>query len=75
MTATELLLTAREEDGEAVLEFRVGAAGADELNLQDHLAWLGTETRTAGVEQEIHFVCSRTSRPRFDTSSFTIWTS
>ena len=49
----ELLLTAREEDGEAVLEFRVGAAGADELNLQDRLAWLGTETRTAGVEQEI----------------------
>ena len=49
----ELLLTASEEDGEAVLEFRVGAAGSDELNLQDRLAWLEAETRAADVEQEI----------------------
>ena len=49
----ELLLTAREEDGEAVLEFRVGAAGSGELNLQDRLAWLGEQTRVARVEHEI----------------------
>ncbi|MDE2806252.1 MAG: hypothetical protein OXN18_14015, partial [Gemmatimonadota bacterium] len=50
---SELLLTAREEDGEAVLEFRVGAAGSDELNLQDRLEWLGEQTRAARVEHEI----------------------
>ena len=49
----ELLLTAREEDGEAVLEFRVGAAGSGELNLQDRLEWLGEQTRAARVEHEI----------------------
>jgi len=49
----ELLLTAREEDGEAVLEFRVGAAGSDELNLQDRLEWLREQTRAARVEHEI----------------------
>ena len=49
----ELLLTASEEDGEAVLEFRVGAAGGDELNVQDRLAWLGPQTRAARAEQEI----------------------
>ncbi len=48
-----LLLTAHEEDGEAVLEFRVGAAGADELNLQDRLSWLGEQTRATRVEHEI----------------------
>ncbi len=50
---SELQLTASEEEGEAVLEFRVGAADSDELNLQDRLAWLGTETRAGRVEQEI----------------------
>ncbi|MYE35298.1 MAG: hypothetical protein F4X23_10635 [Gemmatimonadales bacterium] len=50
---SELHLTASEEDREAVLEFRVGAAGSDELNLQDRLAWLGTETRAGRVDQEI----------------------
>ena len=49
----ELLLTAREEDGEALLEFRVGAAGGGELNLQDRLEWLGERTRAARVEHEI----------------------
>ncbi|MXW17200.1 MAG: hypothetical protein F4123_08280 [Gemmatimonadetes bacterium] len=49
----ELLLTAREEDGEAVLEFRVGAAGSGELNLQDRLEWLEEQTRVARVEHEI----------------------
>ena len=49
----ELLLTARKEDGEAVLEFKVGAGGADDLNLQDRLAWLGEQTEEAGPEQEI----------------------
>ena len=49
----ELLLTAREEDGEAVLEFRVGAAGGGELNLQDRLEWLEEKTGAARVEQEI----------------------
>ncbi|MDE2973729.1 MAG: purine/pyrimidine permease [Gemmatimonadota bacterium] len=49
----ELLLTAREEDGEAVLEFRVGAAGSGELNLQDRLEWLGEQTGAARVEHEI----------------------
>ena len=48
-----LLLTASEEDGEAVLEFRVGAVDRDDLNLQDRLAWLEAETRAADVEQEI----------------------
>ncbi|MCY3546823.1 MAG: purine/pyrimidine permease [Gemmatimonadetes bacterium] len=48
-----LLLTASVEEEEAVLEFRVGAAGGDELNLQDRLAWLDAETRAADVEQEI----------------------
>ena len=50
---SELHLTASEEDREAVLEFRVGAADSDELNLQDRLAWLGTETRAGRVDQEI----------------------
>ena len=49
----KLLLTAREEEGEAVLEFRVGAAGGGELNLQDRLAWLEEETVAARVEHEI----------------------
>ncbi|WP_419947681.1 uracil-xanthine permease family protein [Candidatus Palauibacter sp.] len=51
----ELLLTASEDDDEAVLEFRVGAAAADsdDLNLQDRLAWLEADTRAADVEQEI----------------------
>ena len=49
----ELLLQAREEDGEAVLEFKVGAASADELNLQDRLTSLDAETRAARVEQEV----------------------
>ncbi len=49
----DLLLTAREEDGEAVLEFRVGAAGSDELNLQDRLEWLEEQTGAARVEHEI----------------------
>ena len=49
----KLLLTAREEDGEAVLEFRVGAAGGGELNLQDRLEWLEEETVAARVEHEI----------------------
>ncbi|MYA33842.1 MAG: hypothetical protein F4164_13155 [Gemmatimonadales bacterium] len=49
----ELLLTAREEDGEAVLEFRVGAAGSGEINVEDHLAWLGDQIRVARVEHEI----------------------
>lgn len=48
-----LLLTAHDEDGEAVLEFRVGAAGADELNLQDRLSWLGEQSRATRVEHEI----------------------
>ena len=50
---SELHLTASEDGGEAVLEFRVGAADSDKLNLQDRLAWLGTETRAGRVEQEI----------------------
>ena len=50
---TELLLTAREEDGEAVLEFRVGAAGGGDLNLQDRLAWMEESTRAARVEREL----------------------
>lgn len=49
----ELLLTASEEHDEAVVEFRVGAADSDELNLQDRLAWLEADTREADVEQEI----------------------
>ncbi len=49
----ELLLLAREEDGEAVLEFKVGAASADELNLQDRLTSLDEQTRAARVEQEV----------------------
>ena len=49
----ELLLTAREEDGDAVLEFRVGAADGGELNLQDRLAWLGEQAGAARVENEI----------------------
>ena len=49
----ELLVTACREDDEAVLEFRVGAAGGDELNLQDRLAWLGTPTRAERLDQEI----------------------
>lgn len=49
----ELLLTAREEDGEAVLEFRVGAAGGGELNLQDRMEWLDDQAGAARVEHEI----------------------
>ena len=49
----ELLLTAREEDGEAVLEFRVGAAGSGELNLQDRMEWLDEQAGSARVEHEI----------------------
>ena len=49
----QLLLTAREEDGEAVLEFMVGAAGSGELNLQDRLARLGDQVRVARVEHEV----------------------
>ncbi len=49
----ELLLLAREEDGEAVLEFKVGAASADDLNLQDRLTSLGEQARAARVEQEV----------------------
>ena len=48
-----LLLVAREEDGEAVLEFKVGAASADEINLQDRLSSLGGRTGAAWVEHEI----------------------
>ena len=49
----ELLVTACREDDEAVLEFRVGAGGGDEFNLQDRLAWLGNPTRAERLDQEI----------------------
>ena len=49
----ELLLTARRESREVVLEFGVAAAGEEELNLQDRLAWLGEETESRQPEQEI----------------------
>lgn len=49
----ELLVTAYKEDDEAVLEFRVGTGDAEELNLQDRLAWLGAPAGADRLDQEI----------------------
>ncbi len=49
----ELVLTARKENDEAVLEFRVGAADSDQLNLQDRVAWVGEETDVPPLEQDL----------------------
>ncbi|MYB06433.1 MAG: hypothetical protein F4Y24_08770 [Gemmatimonadetes bacterium] len=48
-----LLLTASREKGHAVLQFKATAAGQEELNLQDRLAWLGDETGSELEEQAI----------------------
>lgn len=50
-----LLLTAREEDGEAVLEFIVGAAGDDTSNLQDRVALLAEQPTEARASVEVSF--------------------
>ena len=48
-----LFLQASLRDGEAVLEFRVGAAGDEYLNLQDRLEWLPDQTEEARAEHEV----------------------
>ncbi|MDE2958413.1 MAG: purine/pyrimidine permease [Bacteroidota bacterium] len=48
-----LLLMASLKDSDVVLEFRVGAAGAEYLNLQDRLAWLPDQAEAARAEHEV----------------------
>ncbi len=49
----ELVLTARKENDQAVLEFRVGAADSDQLNLQDRVSWVGEQADVPPVEQDL----------------------
>ena len=49
----KLVLTARKENDQAVLEFRVGAAESDQLNLQDRVAWVGEHTDVPPLEQDL----------------------
>ena len=48
-----LTVTAHRESDEAVMEFKVGVIGGDQLNLQDRLAWLGDQGGAAVPEREI----------------------
>ena len=48
-----LLVTARRDSGDAVLQFKAAAPGQEDLNLQDRLALLGEEARSEPEEQEI----------------------
>ena len=50
-----LLLTAREEDGEAILEFIVGALGDDNSNLQDRIALLAEQPPEPELASEVSF--------------------
>ena len=49
----ELRLTASKKDNNAVLEFRVGAAGNDELNLQDQLEWIDDRVEITQIEHDV----------------------
>ena len=49
----ELRLTASKKDNHAVLEFRVGAAGNDELNLQDQLEWIDDRVEVTQIEHDV----------------------
>ncbi|MXZ05688.1 MAG: hypothetical protein F4Y90_09470, partial [Rhodothermaceae bacterium] len=49
----ELRLTASKKDNHAVLEFRVGAAGNDELNLQDQLEWIDDRVEITQIEHDV----------------------
>lgn len=48
-----LLVTARRDAGDAVLQFKAAAPGQEDLNLQDRLALLGDEAQSGPEEQEI----------------------
>ena len=49
----ELRLTASKKDNHAVLEFRVCAAGNDELNLQDQLEWIDDRVEITQIEHDV----------------------
>ncbi|MXY07146.1 MAG: hypothetical protein F4Y61_00690 [Rhodothermaceae bacterium] len=49
----ELRLTASKKENLAVLEFRVGAAGNDELNLQDQLEWIDDRVEVTQIEHDV----------------------
>ena len=49
----ELRLTASKKENHAVLEFRVGAAGNDELNLQDQLEWIDDRVEITQIEHDV----------------------
>ena len=74
----ELLLTARKENDEAVLEFRVGAADSDQLNLQDRVSWVGEQADEPPVEQDLslrllgHFASSVRHRQFRNTEVVTL---
>ena len=50
-----LLLTARKEDGEAILEFIVGAVGDDNANLQDQMTLLADQPPETALASEVSF--------------------
>ena len=50
-----LLLTARKEDGEAILEFIVGAVGDDSSNLQDQMTLLADQPPETALASEVSF--------------------
>ena len=50
-----LLLTARKEDGEAILEFIAGALGDDNSNLQDRIALLAEQPLEPELASEVSF--------------------
>ncbi len=49
----ELRLTAFKKDNDAVLEFRVGSASNDELNLQDQLEWIDDRVEITQIEHDV----------------------
>ncbi len=49
----ELRLTASKKDNHAILEFRVGAASNDELNLQDQLEWIDDRVEVTQIEHDV----------------------
>ena len=51
----DLLLTARKEDGEAILEFIVGAVGDDSSNLQDQMTLLADQPPETALASEVSF--------------------
>lgn len=48
-----LRLTASKKDNGAILEFRVGADGSDELNLQDKLEWIDDRVEVTQMEHDV----------------------